>query len=863
MASERDQQSGSVGGGVGEFAGVTFEPESPFLSEPSDAQEGGPEGRNVSALLSVEAPTAYGLLESPFITQYSLEEAPVESMDASFYRDILSDLYEEGFAEAVTDLVNELAALAEDRFVAEHPDPAAQRAEIERYLESYLAPLEREAVALLDNMAQELSQHDLYSMTEMQLDEVLDRFEPATQLESPVFEEFLKKIWGKAKAAVKKAVSTASQVVRKVGSVLPHNILLNKIKGLVRPLLRRVLRFAINKLPANFRPLAQQVARRFLGETRDELVMSEEFSFLEEAPVLSEARAEDSEATVLTPEMLADEFDALLAGYMTEGEDFERDPAVASYLLGEEPPGAEVQAQLEQARDEFSRQISQLPAGADPTPQVQEFVAAILPALRIAIRIIGRQRVVDFLAGLVANLIKGFVGQQAAPALSKALVDTGLKLISLETADDPRAVGDVLAATVEETVERLVQEAPEQAFEDEGVLAAYVQEAFEAAVASNFPPTLVRPELRKAPHSMGMWVLMPRRRGPKRYKKYTRVFEVTVTPQMAAQITTFGGQTLRSFLVDQLGLPADKQDIKAKVHLYENIRGTTLSRISFHERNAPGLGSHRRHAWMQLHPLTPEAAGLLIPRDVGLSVRVPDRFLVTRNMVQVGQRFYFLEIPGAKVVMRPTPAAPARRAAAPGGVVTPVPAPSAAATIARPSQLNVTLDFRARRIQVFEFLSDADSQSIAQKLRTSAPASAIMTALKVHLRIGLETILSGRPSRALRIVREVPSEQALPVGVVAALRWVGQKLAKMLLQFIVNQFLKYLQNRAREFAAVFIAAADDPSDGVTVIFTAEVGEVFDLLTAPLARRAAILAGLLKSGLRGVLSVDVKPGFVGR
>ena len=92
-------------------------------------------------------------------------------------------------------------------------------------------------------------------------------------------------------------------------------------------------------------------------------------------------------------------------------------------------------ADLEDARERFAQELEELKEGESPAPYVENFLPAMLPALRIAIRLIGRPKIVGFLAGILGKLISKLVGPQQAPALSRAIVDAGLKLISLEAED--------------------------------------------------------------------------------------------------------------------------------------------------------------------------------------------------------------------------------------------------------------------------------------------------------------------------------------------------------------------------------------------------------------------------------------------
>ena len=273
--------------------------------------------------------------------------------------------------------------------------------------------------------------------------------------------------------------------------------MLNKLKGLVRPLLNRVLRFATNKLPVALRPIATQLAKRFLGagETTE-----------------TEAMEEPGEAAAADPAAIQEEFDTRIAGYLVDGESFERDAALQE-VIAEQSAAAvgDPIRDLEQARDQFAQQIVSLQEGENPQPAVEQFVPAILAALKLGIDIIGRPRVVNFLAGLVAKLISKYIGQEQAMTLSRALVDTGLRLVSLEASEPegPAIAGQALAATVEDTVNRLVQAAPEGAWESEALLEVYVREAFESAASAHFPDPLIRSELHETSQASGAWMSLP------------------------------------------------------------------------------------------------------------------------------------------------------------------------------------------------------------------------------------------------------------------------------------------------------------------------------------------------------------------
>ncbi len=114
-------------------------------------------------------------------------------------------------------------------------------------------------------------------------------------------------------------------------------------------------------------------------------------------------------------------------------------------------------ANLDDVRDQFIQELDNLKPGESPEPYVQNFLPAVLPALRLAIRLGGRKNVVNFLAQLLAKLISKLIGPEQAPALSKAIVDAGLKLLTLEMSDQEKSglAASAVAGTVEETINRV------------------------------------------------------------------------------------------------------------------------------------------------------------------------------------------------------------------------------------------------------------------------------------------------------------------------------------------------------------------------------------------------------------------------
>jgi hypothetical protein len=442
-----------------------------------------------------------------------------------------------------------------------------------------------------------------------------------------------------------------------------------------------------------------------------------------------------------------------------------------------------------------------LQAGENPAPVVQQFVPALLPLLRVGITVIGRQRVVNFLAGYLARLIKPYVGPAAATMLARALVSTGMRLVTLEAESEapPQIAARAVAATLEDTVRRVgtfgfehfskIDESRDQ----QQLLEAITNEAFFEATMEHFPAQLldVRRLEEREMHlfSNETWVPRPKTR----YKKYSKVFEVQLKAATAAQIRTFGNQPLDAFLRARgVTFP-----MTAKVHLYEAILGTLLSQIAEGEKGVPGLGSGSREAWSKIHPLTPQAASLLLGEGQ-LGRDVDPRFLRDHNNVGVGQRFYYIELTqsgggGQKGVVQP----------------------------GQPSQVNVTIDLQASHVVVNVFFSEADSQRIV----ASGPNVGATTAVRIAEGLAAATFnsISSGPTKHVTFIREATGElegEDFWQGIAkeAAKKiviWLLVELGKALLTMLKAALIRYFNSQM----ASFTTATRNPADGVTVILT--------------------------------------------
>ncbi|HWO47100.1 MAG TPA: hypothetical protein VNM41_03485, partial [Solirubrobacterales bacterium] len=510
-------------GATAEAEAERYEPFTPF--QESYVFEAEPSA--LSLLEHSEAP----LPVTPFASEYEGEES--EAGESLELRELLFELYDQEFDETLETLTSEAWEALNER--AEPFGEMGSPLSGEQFLQEWLAPVREAGETMLENIAEAAGEMDVATLTEAEVDQLFERFEPRdTGLEAH-FEDFLGNVWNKVKTVAKKAVDIAKKGI----SMIPGlGALIDKLKGLVRPLLQKVLRSAVNLLPPTLRPAAKLLAQRMLG-------------------VKLELEEPEFEAPPATADVgaIQREFDMETAALLFAPDEASREVVLSEAMAEGEEEGGSV-AELQEARARF---VDELERGVDPGQAMENFlpaVAAILPIARVVIGVIGRKRVVSTLAGLLTGLVSKYIPPETAKPLSSAIVDAGLRMISLETpvegeGGDPRLAYEAIAQTVEDTMRR-VGEMDEIVFEDETVLEASAAEAFREAAAENFPPQLITPELHEAP-LRATWALMPHRRQPKYYKKYTHVFDVELTPQLVNSVTTFGGKRLGAVLRQQFG----------------------------------------------------------------------------------------------------------------------------------------------------------------------------------------------------------------------------------------------------------------------------------------------------------------------
>lgn len=714
----------------------------------------------------------------------SAEGFAADSETDRLLAEALAELRDESFSEAVNMLAEETEQAVGERFAQETPANAAERG---RVADAHLAPLRFEARQFLDRLEEGLTGMDLASLNEEQLDEVLGRFEAETGELTPAGEEFIGKIVRKAKQAVKfvanAAKKVAGPVMKVAGSLLGP--VLSKLKGLINPLLQRVLSFAIGRLPAPLQPVARGLASKIKFES-------------EGGDREEEGESAVSPANLSDLETVAEGFDEALAQVMA-GENLEETQAEAFTGDQEAADGRELE-QLAEARGAL---MDRFRAGEEEglAPAIEQFVPALLGALRLGINLIGRPKVVGFLAKYLAQLIGRWVGPEMAGQLSSAIVDTGLRLISLEAeADEAGEAGReaaapaALAAVVEDTVRRLAEQ-EEFVFENDELMQLAVSDAFGEAVATHFPARFVRPALQQAP-SLGGTFVARRPRSLRTYRKYSRAPNVEITAQVADALPTFGGVTLGSVLrAAGVSFP-----LTARLHIYQAVPGTNAARVVRMDRPAMAGGRGFSPA-ATIHPLTPAAAGMLL-REPRLGVRVPAPFLRSHRRVAVGQRFYHLE-----------PMAGGGAMALPAGETG-----AAASARSRPSRAWTRIDLARARVLVGFYLSETEAQGLVAAVRDGRGTGPLLQALMALYRTVDPSATRGRGGG--RVVREANEDFAdfeEFEGLVGAARPMIPRAVKSLLRKRLRAWvLPALAKWVRENSEAFARAAAHPDPGVTI-----------------------------------------------
>ena len=525
-----------------------------------------------------------------------------------------------------------------------------------------------------------------------------------------------------------------------MGKILPVNIILGKLKGLIKPLLDKVLKFAIGKLPKNLQPHAQALAKKFLKmETGTPAESTELFSSGELDGIQTEFDGRVAQLLFTSDES---ETDAIVSEYEYSDEVIEREFAYEAGGLT--PPS------LDAARSQFINELKNLPPGESPAPAIERFlpaaIIALQPIIKMAISIIGRQKIINFLAGLLAKLVGKYVPENVAKPLAASIIDVGMSAIGFEVNETNKndLAYEAIANVVQETIQNMGT-LNEATIQDQEALTLQLLEAFEKAAPNNFPPKYIKEQLRPSAQP-GVWVLDATKRPETHVQKIYKSFQYHHrSTERTQSVKSFRDLPLANFLKDKLSLDPTKP-IQAKVHLYETIPGTKLSKISKFE-NVPGFNRSQPFAWVQLHPLTKEAASLLL-KEPGLGKDVPAKLTAKRHQTGVGQRFYYLEISGARLRIPPVNHATHKH---PKGGKPGTPKPS------QSGDIQGVINFVKSEISFNYYFSEEDAKTVVEKINKNDFLGAAVT-IRHAVKNVLNEILIKNVGNKVKIIHEALPE---------------------------------------------------------------------------------------------------------
>jgi hypothetical protein len=729
---------------------------------------------NVDSFTADEAPPPPPVFtplpaRSPFLSVYETDgEDPASVPLREAFATLVDRLHDDEFEESLAAVHADGRAFHDAQLAA-----GVSREQADRRLHQYFEPLMRETAAMVDAIGARFVPQEASGLVDHEVRSFVEGYAPREPL-APAFENLFgslfKKVGGLVSSVAGKALSGLQHLA--LGPFL--KLLKPRLLGFLKAIAARV----IGRLPAPVQPAARLLARR-LG-----LPLADPAPTGEAVPSSGESSDES-----------ADEVDALSQQFLDEqlaGTVFARDDGEVEYeaaAYGAAATETPVYAELEDARERFIEALPALKEGESPAPALEQFLPALMPAMRIASKVIGKHRFVRVIAKVLTPLIARLIDPAQAEPLSRAIADAGLSLLGMEVpeGEQQQLAPPAIAATVEETMSRLA-DLPGEMLDNDELLEAFTLESFEAAAAANLPALFSSEVYQRRPELLeggveAPWVMMPLLRGPRRYKRCARAFAVRLSPYMAAEVETFEGAPLADFVQDQLGVD-DAGELEAELHLYEALPGTTLADIARGERETLGPGYADEVNMEQLQPLTRRAAAVLLGRPgLGRYWRPASRYRPLRG----GERFYALRLPNAARVGR-------RR---------------------RPLHVRLVLDAVRDEARVCVFLSEAKAQRLAVRLRQQGHAGAIAASFDRWIAPRLVHLLTGHARHRLRIVHagtqpgQTPAMQAQRLAPSMA-----RPFAEQLRGWLVQGFTDAMKTQLPQI----IAAIEHPSQGVTLRF---------------------------------------------
>lgn len=809
---------------------------SPFLHIPSLELESISDSENKSHT---------DLPESPFLAQLQLNgHQRSEDPRAEQFVQMMDELYDEEFEEAIDDLLNEAEDIRQSGVESDNYIDYEHRQH--SLTQQYYAPLNREIEQLFNKLIHEGELVDKGEKSLEELESFMDLYSYETRDLTDIQDHWLgglKKWAKKAVGAVKKGVNVVKKGAKAVGKLASKfglKFIFDRIKSIALKFLKGLMAKGINLLPQQYRGLAQGIAQKILPKN---LIQASAVNTPSTNGAASQSVPDSAEPEPEPAESAQEELNAAFSYLLTsenelEWELLEREMNTDTTVMSSPAD------MLSASREQFINQIGEVEEGEDIEPKVEQFVQVVLTGLKFALPIVGRQRVMNWLSSIIAKLITKFVGKENATLLSKKMVETGFRMLNLETAPEEAAqIGaGAVAAAVEGTVQQL-ENFPAYVMDDKQLFERYVVEAFEQAAAANFPDVLdeavyqKHPWLRESNRKSLLWKFNKIKRRDHRgngikVKQLNEVIETQLTPYIAEEIRTYGGIPLATFLRDRMGVTVNNT-IPVRVHLFEALPGSRLYDLAKQSTGMQGIGATPSEAQMQYHPLTSIAAGLLMG-EPGLGCRKKRCLNHSRNAA--GHRYYYLEIPGAHPQY--------------------FPAPAGRPVLRRVTGLKGKLDFPANEIRLNLFLGEADAQAIATHLRRNQPETAHLL-MMMTLDEGLKSLFTYGEYGDLKIVHPnvIPGKRS---GL--AMEKIPPVITNALRDFLKNEVGKKLITYLRDKPDEFVQAAEHYSDGVTISSMLLSPPDFSVLRQMLTGSSYSLPEAIFSKGPADVLFNIKPGY---
>ena len=533
--------------------GETIDLESPFLRLTNFKQP------KPSLHNTISAP-----IQSPFKSVYELNGLDQEyDSEHENLVELMNELYDEEF----DGMLKELAIEGQDFIENELPSGAIQNeSAIEDKLNQHFAPLLNEFDKFINHTINAIEQKGEDEISEDEIESLIDNYTIANN-STPVVEHFWGKLKNKlkkaAKKAVKKGVGYAKKRLKKLG-----NLALKHVMKIFKKIFPMLIKLAykmglFKKIPKKYRSITDKILKK-IGVDPKKAYSKNELQYEQQefdayiANILMAPTQEEFQ-------LIDNEFDGIF-----------QDEVILDYNVLE----------LDNSRMQFVNELKNLNEEASTKPAIDEFVSAIILASKL---LGGRKKAISYIGKYLGGFFSKWIGsnKRSTTRFAKHLLDKGLSKFGFEVAPESEFEEgyDAIAAVIEETTQQ-VAKLPEIDFENETLLANHIVHSFELAASAYLPDILQEeqyeknPNLREAFTKKLAWKLKKKRKRKRhcKFKKLNKEIDIELTPYIASEVKTFGGNAIKNVIQDQFGYEITTST-PATLHLYETMPGGNLQEI--------------------------------------------------------------------------------------------------------------------------------------------------------------------------------------------------------------------------------------------------------------------------------------------